>query len=139
MELMDIGTQLTFVWRLVNATESGAIKWISTSPVAFRTRVEPFGYTIESKDGDDYAPFAFKIFKINSPEQEDSPERLSEWESGPFSPLNDALHTLYSTVKRGTLGYDTIVGDMFESLAKVDGGSAIPESSPVPPDESMPF
>lgn len=140
MELMDLGTKVTLLWRLVEATESGKLSWDaggqsrSATPKSshFYTRVGRFGYVIKSVDQDDFAPYEFSVFRFQQ-EGEAQPDKIDVWLTDPSgSPLNDALQSLYSTVKLGALGLDSTVSDMFEDLSALDGGSSAPDA-PVNP------
>lgn len=135
MQLMDQGTQLAFLWRLVAATQEGKVSWTSDMQSHFKTRIGRFGYTIVSRDSDDFAPYDFRIFKFElAADHDEDPLLIATWETAEHSPLNDALQSLYIEVSRRVLGYDSVVSDMFEDLAVADGGPATPTQT-----GSLPF
>jgi len=129
MDLMDEGTQVSFLWRLVNATRSGNLTWDEVNEYHFRTRIGRFGYSILSDDSDDYAPYSMGVYRFVEPEAQPVSIATWEWDRNHQSATNDALASLYTEVKRAVLGLDTTVADMLEDLAKVDGDSPeIPET-----------
>ena len=130
MQLMEPGTQLAFLWRLVAGTQEGAVSWSKVNDYSFGCRLGRFAYFITSRDSDDFAPYSFSIYRLTD---NDSQEPLEEWTTGEFSPLNDPLQALYLEVKPRVLGLKNIVAEMFEDLAAADGGSKEPESIPLPP------
>jgi hypothetical protein len=129
MEIMDPGAQLAFLWRLVDATQQEKVKWESNSEFAFKTRIGRFGYVLTSVDDDDFAPFSFAIYRFESKDSSEHPALVVEWGTVEFSRLNDPLQALYSEVKPRVMGFHTIVGDMFEDLAALDGGPEKPGES----------
>lgn len=140
MDVMDSDSQLAFLWRIIKATESGSVEWSKNDEQGFcyETRIGKFSYLIESVDGDDVAPHAFRIFRwVVSSEGKNEPTQVAEWVTGSYSPLNDPLQELYVLVKRKVLGYIGLAAEMFASLAELDGGPPTPDvADPFSPDES---
>lgn len=133
MEIMDSGEKVALLWRMVAATQVGKIKWETVDEFAFRSRVGRFGYVVSSQDRDDFAPFVFQVYRFNAETNE--AELLDEWNTQQYSPLNDPLQSLYLEVKRGVKGLSSVVAEIFEDLASIDGGPVEP-NVPLPPDPS---
>lgn len=129
MELMDEAQRVEFLWRLMQATTNGQVSWQALGDYKFGVRVGRFIYTIESDDGDDYAPYSFNIYRApkasaSTPDDSASTEAIDrwEWDRDGRSATNSPLMTLYTSVKRMVFGLDSTVAEMFEDLSKVDGG-----------------
>lgn len=133
MEIMDSGEKVALLWRMVAATQANKVKWEAVDEFAFRTRVGRFGYVVSSQDRDDFAPFVFQVYRFNAETNE--AELLDEWNTQQYSPLNDPLQALYLEVKRGVNGLASVVSEIFEDLASIDGGPAGPNV----PQASDPF
>ena len=122
MDLMDSGVQLTFLWRLVKGTQEGTVKWEPVPGTSnFRCRIGRFGYVISSRDADDLPPYLLDIYRFDQPA--DAPSvQVTSWSTEDMPNIADALQSLFIEAKRRVLGYDSLVNDMFEDLAAVDGG-----------------
>lgn len=135
MNLMNSGTKITFLWRLVNGTHEQKIEWSpiyrtehATESFDFIATIGRFRYWIVSRDGDDYSPYDFTIFSRPSFDSDDW-KKIDEWHSDGGESLADPLHALYQEAKKRALGLDSVVSDMFEDLAAVDGLDAEPDAS----------
>lgn len=139
MDLMSVGTKVTFLWRLVNATSNGSLSWqpyedettVGGDIYEFRADIGRFRYFIRSRDDDDYAPFNFEIWVL-APEAGGKIRQVDTWMSDdPQSPgLVDPLRVLYQEAKKRAMGLNTIVNDMFEDLAAIDGLPSDPAAAP---------
>lgn len=136
MDLMSVGTKVTFLWRLVNATSNGSLSWEPyEDPTSeggdiyeFMADIGRFRYFIRSRDSDDYAPFNFEIWALAA-DAGGKNRQVDTWYSDDtLSPgLVDPLRVLYQEAKKRALGLNTIVTDMFEDLAAIDGLPSDPE------------
>lgn len=135
MELMSPGEKITFLWRLVNATHERKITW-NVAGVAedagpdqsftFAASVGRFNYVISSRDDDDYVPFDFDIYGSVGRGQE--LKQIDRW-STDGSALVDPLRALYQEAKKQAAGLDSVVSDMFEDLAAIDGLPSSPDEA----------
>lgn len=136
MEVMDEPTLVTFLWRLTSATEADKVQWRYEPPnqYQFGTRIGRFAYVLVCRDRDDDQPFEFSIHRVD---EQGKLTPMATWSSEEQSTLTDPLEALYREVKRRTLGYHTLVNEIFEDLASADGGSSRPTAQSPRQDDAI--
>lgn len=115
MEYLDKGQLVTLIDKLDDLTNQNRIEWrkLGESEHAFATIAGRFGYTVSSRDEDDYHPFEFTIFRREKTVKE--LQRASTVD-GDLLQIED----LYNRVKRRVLNLESIVDDIFNDLRALD-------------------
>lgn len=115
MNFLDDAQQQQLIQRLIVLTESKKISWESTaSPHTFRTNTGRFGYTITSRDDDDFAPFDLRIYDLSKSE---ATRAVVETVSTDL--LEDeraSLEELYRLARGQVLGLDNLADELFREL-----------------------
>lgn len=144
----DDGTRAAFLSRMIRATESGKVKWITIDgrPFWFVTDLLPFSYVIHAVDADDQPPYELRIFKyLPDEDPQEGTNNLIEvwgWDRFRLTALNEYLQDLYAAAMRQTKGVGDLAQEMFRALATADGGTPEPERfdlTELPPSDESPF
>jgi hypothetical protein len=105
--------------RLHNATADGKLDWEKgRDEYVFACSVGKFGYSLLSRDQDDYAPFVLRVF--DERQGVEVGEVLQEIETSEGSGYNTDLFDLYWLVKRRTLNLDQVAAEIFDALDALD-------------------
>jgi hypothetical protein len=136
MDNFDPGVRAAFLERLLKATTSKAIQWVSGGrEFWYYVDVPPFACAIESADVDDAPPYDFHLYR-NVDDEHSEEIDIWRWDrSG--GPLNEYLRGLYGAARAQALDLVDLADDVFGALAKLDGGPA--EVSRIDLPNEMPF
>ena len=117
---MNDDKRIEFLERLIHLTEANKAEWLKgKDDYWFRTEMTRFTYAIESRDGDDVAPFNLHIYRTQ--EEPSGPVETWSWDFDEGdSPVNDRLRSLYQTVKRRVIGYTDLFEGIFRDVAEVE-------------------
>jgi hypothetical protein len=123
MDNFDLGVQAAFLERLLRATTSKAIEWVSGArEFWYYVDVPPFACAIESADLDDAPPYDFHLYRNVDEETSDEVD-VWRWDRN-GGPLNEYLRELYAAARAQVLDLEDLADDVFGALARLDGGPA---------------
>jgi len=121
MRILDEDQQRSFLLMLHRLTREGKLVWERTgSPYRFKTTSGRFGFTIASRDDDDFAPFDVRIFDLKDSKSENV-RPFDTFGTDEFYDLNEEFQQMYTLVKRKLMGLDSVVSDLFGELEELDG------------------
>ena len=123
MEYLSEDQLVDLAERLRRLTVEKKISWnpvAGSMDYAFATTVKNTGFTIKSRDNDDFAPHTFGVFSVSNVGSQ-PPKLLQDVDTSVEGvELGEALDALYQTVKRTTLKVDTVARDVFNALDELD-------------------
>jgi hypothetical protein len=131
MEYLEYDAQVRLLDRLVKGATTGKYVWsgVSDNEYAFVLNAQPFGFSILSRDQDDYAPYQLQIFDL----KREPARRFQTIETSSEAPrVADLLEELYSAVKRKVLHLDNMVEDLFDALDALEGPKSAEDSDEPP-------
>lgn len=120
MDYLEAEQQVQLVDRLKKGTQRSTYSWkpMGDDEYSFLLVAGKFGFLVQSRDKDDYAPFSLTVYEIASTKSKE----LQVIDTDPDrADLNAGLEDLYELVKRKSLRLDTIASEIFSELDSIDG------------------
>ncbi len=105
--------------RLYNATSAGKLQWeMGADEYWFVCSVGRFGYSLNSRDRDNFAPFILRIYDERNGVE--GAEMLQEIETDIDQSYTQDLFDLYWLAKRRTLNIDEIATEIFADFEDLE-------------------
>lgn len=119
MNLLTQDQQIELLRKVLALTTSGKLEWGETDESnTYAADVgEKYLYNVLSRDGDDVAPFFFRVYDKTKPEDT---RLITSVETVRYGTANELLEELYTAAKRDAIDADAIVEDIFSQLKTLE-------------------